>query len=107
LDFLWLEMALAQMHNETHNGTRNGLATITARNLHIEVNYGLGYVPFVMNGSNDHQLDALGTFLSSQTEVVVVPHADGKDFIALFLWVDSQTVKYFKENGSEVFFRLS
>ena len=103
MDFLWLEMALAKMHN----GTRNGLATITARNLRIEVNYGPGYVPFVMNGTNDHQLDALGTFLSSQTEVVVVPHAQGGDFTALFLRVDSRTVKYIKDTGSEVFFRLS
>jgi hypothetical protein len=97
-------MALA---NLTNTATRNGIATIVSCKFRIEVDYGQGYKPFVLNGNNDHQLDALGVFLSSQVEMVVVPHTLGGDFVAKFSCVDRNTVKYIKNTGEPVYFRIS
>lgn len=106
---------------ELANLTNKGIATIVSgkmlidkilsSKMLIEVNYGRGYEPFVFNGENDHQLDALGVFLSSRTvttvTIVIVPHKQYDNFVAAFSRVDYQTVKYVKTTGAEVFFRIS
>jgi hypothetical protein len=75
----------------------------------MDVNYGSGYAPFVEVYTNAHQVNALSVFLSSgRSEMIVrVPHALGGEFVAKFIRVDNNTVKYYKETGAEVFFRIT
>lgn len=75
----------------------------------VDVNYGSGYAPFVEVYTNAHQVNALSVFLSSErSEMIVrIPHALGDEFVAKFIRVDNNTVKYYKETGAEVFFRIT
>lgn len=84
-------------------------STPKGANFKGEVDYGSGYVPFVQVFSNAHQVNALRVFLSSgQSEMIVrVPHALGGEFEAKFVRVDIMTVKYYKNTGAEVFFRIT